>query len=238
MRVKAVANALLLALIGGCASVPVAEYEAYDPYERVNRPVYRAFDAVDRRVFQPISRGYKKILPDWAERGVANFFANLRDVDGAVNALLQGKPVAAGKDVSRVLLNSTVGLGGLIDVASREGIHPSGEDFGQTLAVWGVTRTRYVYLPPMGPSTVRDAPGAVVHSAAPRLLLGNGYTWWLGLIDLVSTRAGALSATDARDAAALDPYIFTRDAYYQRRKYVAYDGDPPVEDFFDEFDDE
>ena len=213
-------------------------YEAYDPHESLNRPVYRAFDAVDRRVLQPVARGYKRVMPNWAETGVANFFANLRDVDGALNALLQGKPGAAGRDLSRVVINSTIGIGGLIDVAGKSGLQPSGEDFGQTLAVWGVTRTRYVYTPPLGPTTVRDLPGAALQGATPGLLLGGGYTWWLGLLDLLSARAGALAATDARDVAALDPYAFTRDAYFQRRQFVIFDGDPPVEDFFDEFDDD
>ncbi len=233
---------LVLAAISGCSTVPggepVGAYEPHDPHESVNRPVYRAFDALDRRILQPVARGYRWVMPNWAEQGVANFFANLRDVDGALNALLQGKPAAAAGDLTRVVINSTIGIGGLIDVASDSGIDPSGEDFGQTLAVWGVTRSRYLYLPPLGPSTVRDAPGQILHGATPGLLLGGGYAWWVSLLDLMSTRAEALPATDARDAAALDPYAFTRDAYYQRRKYVIYDGHPPMDDFFDEFDDE
>ena len=234
-----VSLALALALLaGGCATAAVEPYQTYDPAEGVNRGVYRAFDAVDRRVLRPVAQGYQRVMPDPAERGISNFFANLRDVDGALNSALQGKPKAALGDLVRVVVNSTVGLGGLFDVAGRSGLSPSEEDFGQTLAVWGVTRTAYVVLPPGGPSTVRDAPGALIQSATPSLLLGGGFTWWVGLLDVLSARAGALAATNARDAAALDPYIFTRDAYYQRRQFLIFDGDPPVDDFFDAFDDE
>ena len=109
------------------------------------------------------------------------------------------------------------------------------EYFGQTLAVWGVKRSRYIYVPMLGPSTLRDLPSTLVRTIIPRLVLGNDYHWGMTVVDLVSARADLMTATQVRDASALDPYAFTRDAYYQRRKFLSFDGDPPVDDFFDEF---
>jgi len=134
-----------------------------------------------------------------------------------------------------LLVNSTVGIGGLIDVGARMGLEHHEEDLGQTLAVWGVTRSRYIYLP-SGPSSVRDTPGTLFKSWLPELLMSGGYSLWVSLVDLLSIRAAALPLSDARDQAALDPYVFTRDAYYQRREYVIFDGDPPMDDFLEEFD--
>lgn len=225
-------------LMSGCASLEGPEYAVYDPYESVNRPIDKASDWVDRKALVPVARGYQKVTPRWFRAGVGNFFSNLRGIDSALNGLLQGKPRSAGTDLARVLINSTVGIGGLLDVAGVNGLVHQEEDLGQTLAVAGITRTRYVYLPFIGPSSNRDVPTAMINAALPRLILGSVYTWWVGCLDVINARAEALSATDARDASALDPYAFTREAYYQRRKFLIFDGDPPMDDFFDEFDDE
>ncbi|MFP6816352.1 MAG: VacJ family lipoprotein [Pseudomonadales bacterium] len=231
-----------LVLVSGCASLEGPQYGVFDPYERVNRAIYAASDWIDRKALTPVARGYQKITPGWFRGGVENFFSNLREINSAVNGLLQGKPASAGTDLARIAINSTVGIGGLVDVAGRNGLVHQEEDLGQTLAVAGITRSRYIYLPVIGPSAIRDAPAAVVNSALPRLLLGSVYTWWVGLLDVISSRAEVLTATDVRDASALDPYAFTREAYYQRRKFLIFDGDPPMDDFFsddfDEFDDE
>lgn len=231
-----------LVLVSGCASLEGPQYGVFDPYERANRPIYAASDWIDRKALTPVARGYQKITPGWFRGGVENFFSNLREINSAVNGLLQGKPASAGTDLARIAINSTVGIGGLVDVAGRNGLVHQEEDLGQTLAVAGITRSRYIYLPVIGPSAIRDAPAAVVNSALPRLLLGSVYTWWVGLLDVISSRAEVLTATDVRDASALDPYAFTREAYYQRRKFLIFDGDPPMDDFFsddfDEFDDE
>ena len=112
------------------------------------------------------------------------------------------------------------------------------EDFGQTLAVWGVKKSRYVFIPFVGPSTIRDIPSTVVRSYLPRLILGHEYHWSISGLDIVSAREDLLGASNVRDASALDPYAFTRDAYFQRRKFLIYDGDPPMDDFFDDFDEE
>ena len=224
-------------VMGGCSTLQGDDYAVYDPGERFNRASYDATEAVDRRVIAPVARGYKAVTPNRLQRGILNVFHNLRGIDSAVNGFLQGKPRAGTTDLARVVINSSIGLLGFFDVASRWGLRDQQEDFGQTLAVWGVKRTRYVYVPFLGPSTVRDLPSTLVRSFMPRLILGSDYHWSLSGLDLISARADLLGATRVRDASALDPYAFTRDAYYQRRKFLIFDGDPPVEDFFDEFED-
>lgn len=222
----------------GCASLEGPEYGVYDPMERVNRGSYRFSDWVDRNALVPVARGYQTVTPQWFRSGISNFFLNLTTIDSALNGFLQGKPKAGGTDLARVLVNTTFGIGGLIDVASQAGWEYQEEDLGQTLAVAGVTRTRYVYIPLAGPSAWRDVPGRVIRGAIPRWVLGGAYRWWIGGIDILNSRAEALVLTDTRDTTALDPYAFTREAYYQRRKFLVFDGDPPVDDFFDEFDED
>lgn len=222
----------------GCAPLQGPDYGVYDRAEAFNRASYAFTDAIDRTVLAPTARGYQRIAPDWLERGIANVFVNLRHIPSSANGLLQGKPKAAGTDLARLLINSTIGIGGFFDVASRWDLRFSEEDFGQTLAVWGVKNSRYVFVPFLGPTTLRDLPAVVVRSITPRLVFGSDYHWGWSALDLVSVRAGALSASDVRDASALDPYAFTRDAYYQRRKFLIYDGELPDDDLFDEFDDE
>jgi phospholipid-binding lipoprotein MlaA len=235
------AKALMLAvavLLGGCASLEGPEYGAYDPYEKFNRGSYKFSDAVDKNVLVPVVRGYQAITPQWLRNGIGNVFSNLRELDSALNGYLQLKPGSGTTDLARVALNTTVGIGGFFDVATSGGLIYQEEDLGQTLAVAGITRTRYVYVPLAGPTTVRDAPYSFIRAWWPRLLLGSAYGWWMGIIDLLNTRAEVLAVTEARDASALDPYAFTREAYYQRRKFLIYDGDPPMDDFFDDYEDE
>jgi phospholipid-binding lipoprotein MlaA len=239
-RPLAILSLLLLAgLLAGCVS-SVPAYGPGDPLEGANRVSYRVSDFIDRRALVPIARGYSRITPSWWRTGVGNFFSNLRNIDSAVNGLLQGKPGKAGTDLARVLVNSTVGIAGLIDVGTRVGLMHGEEDLGQTFAVWGYHRPPYLFLPAGGPSSVRDLPGAVIQGAMPRLLIGSTYNLWVGLLDAINARASALALTDARDSSALDGYAFTKDAFFQRRKFLIFDGDPPIEDFFDDetFDDD
>lgn len=230
----------MLACVGflqtGCATLEGEPWGVYDPLEPANRRLFSVIDTVDRKVIAPVARGYQAVMPNWAERGVSNFFRNVRRVDSIANSLLQGKPGHAGEDFAGLLVNTTVGIGGLFDVGVRVGLQHHDEDFGQTLAVWGVTRTRYIYLP-SGPSTIRDASGTLVKSWLASAVMSGGYSFWVSVLDLLSVRADALPLSDARDRAALDPYVFTRDAWYQRRKFLTFDGNPPVDDLFDEFED-
>lgn len=222
----------------GCASIPGEDFSVYDPYEEVNRASYDLTDTIDRTLLVPTARGYRKVLPRPLRQGVLNIFENLRSIDSAVNGLLQARPKAASTELARLLINSSIGIGGIFDIATRWGLNAQDEDFGQTLAVWGVKKSRYLYLPFLGPTTVRDLPATLIHSYLPRLLIGHDYNIGIGTVDVVSARASLLSASDVRDASALDPYAFTRDAYYQRRKFLIYDGRPPLDDLFGDFDDD
>ena len=217
----------------GCAGLKGAEYAPYDPAEGANRVGYNVFDWVDRKAFAPVARGYQRVTPGWWRTGVGNAFLNLRTIDSSLNGFLQGKWKKGSTDFARILINSTVGVGGLFDVAKRMGLRYGNEDLGQTFAVWGWTRTSYAFTPVTGPSAVRDLPGRGITAYLPRLILGNAFNWPVGLLSAINGRAQLLVLTDARDDSALDGYVFTRDAYYQGRVFVIFDGDPPLEDDFD-----
>ena len=228
---------LILALVtaGGCASLSDGDdYAVFDTAEGFNRGSYEFTDKVDRAALVPVARGYRWITPDWIETGVANMFTNLTTITSSLNGFLQGKPVSGFTDLGRVLINTTIGVGGFFDPATDLGLKYQQEDFGQTLAVWGWTKSRYVYIPFMGPSTIRDLPSVAINAYLPRLLFGSSYPWGVSALGVVSSRAELLSTTDLRDASALDPYVFTRDAYFQRRKFLVYDGRPPLEDLFED----
>lgn len=229
---------MCLLAMTGCASIDGDDYAVFDPHESLNRTSYDVTDAIDRTILVPVARGYRWVLPDWIERGITNMFQNLRTVDSSVNGFLQGKPKSGGIDLSRVLINSTIGIGGFFDVASRWDLLYQDEDFGQTLAVWGMKKSRFVYVPFFGPTTLRDLPSDIFRSYVPQMLFGGDIHWGVSVVDVVRARAGALAASDIRDASALDPYAFTRDAYIQRRKFLIYDGEPPMEDYFDDFGDD
>jgi phospholipid-binding lipoprotein MlaA len=242
---RVIATFLLAWTVCGCSTMDGAEqgpeYGVYDPFETANRGSYVLTEKIDGAILKPVAKGYQKITPGWFRTGVSNFFSNLRSVDSVINGLLQGKPGSAAIDLSRIVINTAVGFGGVVDVASRAGLDFQDEDLGQTMAVWGVTRTDYVYVPAFGPTTSRDAFSLTIQALLPRLLLGNVYGIWMAGLDLITVRANALSLTDARDATALDPYAFTREAYFQQRQFKIYDGDPPIDefdDFFDESDEE
>ena len=208
-----------------------------DPIEGFNQRSFKVSEFSDQKILRPVARGYRAVVPQPIRTGVSNFFSNLRGIDSALNGFLQGKPRRGFTDVYRVLVNSTLGLGGLFDPATRAGIEFQDEDFGQTLAVWGYTESAYVYLPVVGPSTVRDLPNLFFRFLWPNVALGDSYNLGLTSLDVVAAREQALVLTDALDATALSPYVFTREAYYQRRRFQIFDGAPPQVDKFDEFDD-
>lgn len=234
-RLAAAGAALILQ--GACASLDGPAYGVHDLSEGFNRQSYAFSDGVDRNVLIPVAKSYQQLAPDFVETGVGNFFANLSSLDSGANGLLQGKPERAGTDALRFLINSTLGLGGLLDVATPAGLRHQNEDLGQTLAVWGWKKSRFVYVPLLGPSTLRDLPNLAVSSLIPRLLFGGAYDLRAASLSVVSARAQALAFTEARDVSALDAYVFTREAYLQRRNFLIFDGNPPVDEF-DEFFDE
>lgn len=221
---------LLAAVIGlgGCASTdPYADPR--DPLEEYNRSAYSFNRLMDRMLFTPLAEGYNYIMPAPVNRGVTNFFNNLSEIRSAINNLLQLKIGRAFSDVGRLAVNSTLGVLGLMDVASNMNLPRYNEDFGQTLGVWGFGSGPYVMLPFFGPSSVRDGVGIVVDFFAdPIFYLDKRSTRWsLWGLEIIDTRADLLNASRVIDQAALDPYSFIRDAYLQRREDLVYDGDPP-----------
>ena len=213
----------------GCATPPGGNPR--DPFESFNRGMFTFNDGVDKAVFAPAATIYRDITPALVRTGVGNFLGNLEDVWSFVNSLLQGKPKVAATTFMRVNVNSVMGLGGILDVASEAGIERQREDFGQTLGHWGVPPGPYLVLPFMGPSTVRDTFAMPVDMAAD--IVGNldhiPTRNSIKLIDLLDTRAGLLRVSKALDEVALDKYSFTRDAFLQRRRNAVYDGEAPEE---------
>lgn len=236
----------LIMVLGGCATTQPSESEEEsfsahpeDPWEGFNRRVFAFNDVVDRYTLKPVAQVYAAVTPDPVQTGVGNFFSNLGEVLTAVNSLLQGKPGNAGLSTSRFIINSTVGIGGLLDYATLMEINADKEDFGQTLAVWGWDDSRYLVLPLLGPRTLRDTTGLVADiSAYPFSYIGEReLIEALAVLDLVHIRAGLL---DQESMIQGERYRFVRDAYLQRRNFVINDGemgeDPFASDDF-EFDD-
>ena len=216
-----------LLLLSGCASTQYVESDR-DPWQGFNRTIYGFNDGLDRAILKPAAQGYKAIAPDFVETGVRNFFENLDDVSVAVNNLLQGKVSSSLSDVGRVLINTTIGVLGLFDVASSMGLTKHDEDFGQTLGVWGMDSGPYIVWPLFGPSTLRDSPSLVVD----RILL-DPLTYVelktlerVGIIaiDAVSVRAELLSLEETVDEISTDRYTFIREAYLDRREFLVNDG--------------
>jgi phospholipid-binding lipoprotein MlaA len=199
---------------------PVQLPASYDPWEKYNRKVHRFNNAVDRRIATPLAHAYVKVVPRPVRLGVGNFFNNLGQPLSAVNSLLQGHPGRAGQALGRFLVNSTIGVIGLFDPATRMHIPNHSEDFGQTLGVWGWKKSRYVELPLFGPRTVRDVFGMVGDGplAPLRTVEDDKVRVFLQGLQLVDVRT-QLFAVDSMRRGATDEYALTRDAWLQRRKY-------------------
>jgi len=235
--------------MGGCASTGSSQEgdaaqervtaDPQDPWEGFNRRVFAFNDVLDRYALKPVARGYKAVTPEPVQTGVGNFFSNLGEVRTVLNSLLQGKPANAGLATSRFLINSTVGIGGLLDYATLMEITADKEDFGQTMAVWGWEDSRYLVLPLLGPRTLRDASGLPADFAANPITYMDDHQLRAGLtaLDIIHFRAGLL---DQESLISGDRYRFVRDAYLQRRQFEVNDGvlgeDPFATDDFD-FDD-
>lgn len=208
-----------------------------DRWERFNRGSYEFTDTIDRAALKPVAKGYRKITPGWMRVGIGNFFGNVEYPTTIVNQFLQGKVVMGLRDTGRFLLNTTLGLGGLFDVATPIGLEANDEDLGQTLAVWGVGSGPYLYLPLLGPSSVRDAPSRVVDTLLDAVSLADipwEAEWGRRGLNIVHSRAELL-ALDPTLERVFDPYAFLRDAWVQQREFEIYDGDPPPETLEEEF---
>ncbi|MBD8493193.1 VacJ family lipoprotein [Pseudomonas syringae] len=219
-----------LSLCVGVALLPVAVQAAEDdPWEGVNRAIFRFNDVVDTYTLKPIAQGYQYIAPQFVEDGVHNFFNNIGDVGNLANNVLQLKPADAGVDSARLIFNTTFGLLGLIDVGTYMGLQRNDEDFGQTLGHWGVGSGPYVVLPLFGPSTVRDALARYPDTyTSPYRYIDHVPTRNTALgVNLIDTRASLLSAERLITG---DKYTFIRNAYLQNREFKVKDGQ--VEDDF------
>lgn len=220
-------------VLSGCAclNTPEPEKETIDPYESVNRAVFKFNKNADKYVIKPVATAYIKTLPETIQPRVSSFFDNLRDITTSANDLLQGKFGQFAHDASRLVVNSTVGILGMFDPATHLGLEKHKEDFGQTLAVWGYENSAYLVLPFLGPSTVRDTAGITVDfyglsiwplldesTTTRRLLVG---------LDLLDIRAQQLKNENIITSLAVDEYVFMRDAYLQRRQYLITDGKTP-----------
>ena len=222
-----------IALMAGCATTQQTERVAkIDPFESVNRAVFTFNENADEYVIKPVAEAYQFVLPDFVRTGVTNFFSNIGDVFVAVNNLLQGKPGNAANDIGRFLVNSTIGILGLFDVATEAGLEKNKEDFGQTLGVWGVPSGPYVVLPLFGPSSVRDTAGLALDIKTDFILNSNqlNHDQKVGstVLRVVNQRANLLDASQLLEDAAFDKYSFLRDSYLQRRRNQVYDGNPPL----------
>ena len=218
---------MAVALVG-CASIPAGvEPSPQDPWEPFNRSVFEFNEGLDAYLLKPVVAGYRFVLPEFVREGIYNFFSNYNDIYTALYNLLQGKPGYAFNDFMRVAVNTTMGLGGLLDLATPGGLEKHKEDWGQTLGVWGVPAGPYVVLPFFGPSNVRDTFGTVADLESdylfrllPDVALRNSITG----LRVVNARNTYYEAGDLLDGAAIDKYSFMRDAYIQRRQYQINEG--------------
>lgn len=219
---------IIASTTAGCASVNGPSPE-HDPFESYNRAMFAFNDAFDRNLLKPVSEAYKDYVPSPVQSGVSNFFGNIGDILVVLNDLLQGKFAQARDDTLRVFVNSVFGLFGLFDVASHMELPKHHEDFGQTLAVWGVSDGPYIVLPFLNASTLRDTVGLLVDSTVDPIydIKDTEALYATIALKTVDKRAELLGASKVLDQAAFDRYAFLRDAYLQRRKHLIYDGAPP-----------
>jgi len=223
--------------LGACAHSP--SYDPQDPLEKINRPILTFNLKADQYVLRPVAKTYAKVLPEFARKGVSNFFDNFFYPTTIVNDLLQAKFVQGGQDTLRFVVNSTLGLAGFLDVATTQGLVANDEDLGQTFGRWGVGPGWYLMLPILGPSSNRDLVGRVGDNWT-EILTYTDISFYDRLavkaVETVNTRARLLSSDHALNE-QLDQYVFIRTAFLDRRQTLVFDGNPPEEDLGFEEDD-
>ncbi|OUW89227.1 MAG: hypothetical protein CBD86_00565 [Gammaproteobacteria bacterium TMED226] len=209
--------------------------EVNDPFEEINRKTYEFNESLDKNILKPVAEVYSNFPPK-VKKGVTNFFNNLEEVDTFINQLLQGKPKESINDLSRFVINTTIGIGGIFDVASKMGLKRHEEDFGQTLAVWGVSEGPYIMLPFLGPSTLRDTLSRPVSSflSVTFHMTEDDVNIALKSIDALETRERLL---DVESLLSGDKYVFVKDAYIQSMYYEIKDGIDVKDEFVDDMDD-
>lgn len=232
MRLAGISLLIATLAVAGCAHRPADD--PADPLEPVNRAVFKFNETADKYALRPVAKVYADITPAPARQGITNFFDNLQEPRNIVNAILQAKFVQAGKNLGRLLLNSTAGLAGFVDVATEVGLEKHEEGLGQTLGHWGVGEGWYLMLPLLGPSTNRDLVGFAGDSFVnPSFYLPGRYDVYsisANAVNLVNTRANFLAA-DGILQQQFDRYLFVRTAYLQQRWNLIHDGNPPLEGF-------
>jgi phospholipid-binding lipoprotein MlaA len=241
-RTAHAAVALLTLALAGCASTGAASSAEprarnHDPIEGFNRGVYKFNDAIDTHALRPVAVAYRDHTPRWLQTGVGNFFQNLFYPTTIGNQFLQGKFKEGGQDVARFVINTTLGWGGVLDVASGARLPVHDEDSGQTLGKWGVPPGPYLVIPLLGPATLRDTPARVADTYLQpfRWYNADNERWFSLALSLVDKRASLLPLDRLIDE-AYDPYAFIRDAYLQRREYAVHDGNPPTDAADDDLD--
>lgn len=225
---RVVVAAIAISALGGCATTA---NNPKDPYEGFNRAMFAVNEGLDV-VIKPVAKGYDTVAPAPVKTGIGNFFGNLADIWTAFNNFLQGKGGAGLSDVGRVLINTTLGIGGVFDVASEMGLEKHSEDFGQTLGKWGVADGPYLYWPLIGPRTTRDTVGFAVDSYVDPVWTVDHVPTRNTLVGVrfVDVRASLLPSDKVVEEAAFDKYVYIRDAYLQHRRSEIYDGNAPKED--------
>lgn len=223
----------LMVFLQACATTAsVTASDPRDPFESMNRQVTVFNDAIDAAFFKPVAKAYAQVVPSLVRQGVRNFFGNLSDVWSLANNAAQLKFKATGETALRLGLNTFLGVGGLLDIATDMGFERHRADFGLTLGHWGVPAGPYLVLPMLGPSTLRDAASMPVDwqgDVSRQSASANKRNWTL-VLKITDTREGLLQIVDAVKEASLDPYSFTRDAYLQKRRNDQFDGNPPLID--------
>ena len=226
-------NKLLLVLL---FSFPLFGEEINDPFEDLNRDIFVFNEKLDEKILKPTALVYRKVTPQFARTGVTNFFNNLEEIDTTINQVLQGEIKYAFNDAGRFLINTTIGLFGLIDIASKMGLERHEEDFGQTLGVWGISSGPYIMLPFLGPSNPRDLLSRPISSflSGTFAMEDNDVKFTLVGIDALETRERLL---DAETLIIGDKYMFVKDAYVQSREYEINNGSTENDVFLDDMDD-
>ena len=226
-------NKLLVVLL---LSFPIFAEETDDPFEDLNRDIFVFNEKLDEKILKPTALAYRKVTPQFLRTGVTNFFNNLEEIDTTINQVLQGEIKYAFNDASRFVINSTIGLLGLIDVASKMGLERHEEDFGQTLGVWGFNSGPYIMIPFLGPSNPRDLLSRPISSflSGTFAMEDNDVKLTLVGFDALETRERLL---DAETLIIGDKYIFVKDAYVQSREYEINNGSTENDEFLDDMDD-
>tara|TARA_B110000259_G_C14003989_1_gene397329 strand:- start:605 stop:1330 length:726 start_codon:yes stop_codon:yes gene_type:complete len=218
---------LISLMISGCATYSENSMrDSSDPWQAFNRPVFVVNDTFDKMLFKPLAKGYDALAPEPVQNAVTNFFSNLSEIDNAINNLLQGKPVEFATSLGRLAINSTVGIGGLFDVASYAGLEHAPEDLGQTLGVYEVDSGPYVVLPLLGSSSIRDIPGRVLS------IYINPLSWLDDVsfrnimvgVNTVDARANLLAKEDIASEISDDKYTLYRDTFMEEREFQISDG--------------